>query len=99
MRLQRISFNHSDIPPSCCPPHVITRPESRAREQRLARRDLELGVFAATEQHGVGTTELVGWQKPAPSVADVDEDVLAKHRVEVLDDSVPAAVTALRAQR
>src|SRR3954453_7038699 len=28
MRLQRISFNHSDIPPSCCERHVITRLES-----------------------------------------------------------------------
>src|SRR4051794_1084953 len=99
MRLQRISFNHSDIPPSWCAPHVITRLESHAREQRLPTRDLELSVFAATEQHGIGATELVSRQKPAPAIPHVDEDVFAEPRVEVLDDSVPAPVAALRAQR
>src|SRR5919112_2559707 len=73
--------------------------EPRRREQRLATRDLELSVFATTEQHGVSAAEPVSRKEPAPSIAHVDEDVLAKPRIEVLDDPVPAPVAALRAQR
>src|SRR5437763_6770399 len=98
MRVQRISFNHSDIPPSVR--SAIVEPPLWAvlAQQRASWLDLVLRVLRASKSNLVASANGVRWDKPAAAVAHEDEDVIAARWVEPLHHTVPALVPSARAE-
>jgi hypothetical protein len=97
MRLQRISFGRSDIPPS------VKRDDCRGGllsvrvGQWRAWFDFELRVLRTTEHNLQTAFDRMGGDAPAPAISDEDEEEFAERRVEPLDQAAPALVAAARA--
>ncbi len=91
MRLQRIPFDRSGTPPGAA---QCTEPRLGDNGQRVIGLDLVFGVFRAAEPDARAAIDVLRRYEPAPSVADVDEDVVTLTRAEVLDQAGPALIAA-----
>ena len=76
MRLQRISFNHSDIPPSVRSAIVEPSLGPVVLKQRTPSSDLELRVFRAAKADRGRALDPVRGNEPAPSITYMDEEVV-----------------------
>jgi hypothetical protein len=96
MRLQRISFGRSDIPPRVKGDDCRAGVARRVVRHRTTSLDLKLGVFRTSQRHRCTTVESCGRDAPAAAVRDNGEQVVALGRVEALHEPVPALVSASR---
>src|SRR3954462_8904872 len=99
MRLQRISFGRSDIPPSQSGGDCRGALFVFAAGQRPPCFNLELGVLRPTERDVRIAAQRVRWDAPPTTVAHDHGQVVAALRIEALDEPVPALVTTPRAHR
>jgi hypothetical protein len=94
MRLQRISFGRSDIPPD------LGDDDCRGgRRDRVAPLDLELDVLRAAKPDSPAAAYPGRRDEPLASVPDQDEEVIEPGRVEALHQSTPTLIAAASAKR
>src|SRR5690349_3256506 len=108
VRLQRIPFDRSGIPPGALSLTSARRLRSlrqglgsrrRTRLKWLPRFDFVLRVLR-TSQHDCGSAaERSCRYVPAPAITNVHEQRVAPCRVETLDNAVRALIAAARAER
>ena len=94
MRLQRIPFDRSGIPPGRS---SLAFGQSLSRcptEERTAWLHLEFGIFRPTQSEEGARFEAMGWDEPPPAVAHMYEQPVASRRVEVFDDPAPTLIAA-----
>ena len=97
MRLQRISFGHSDIPPSW------SGGDCRGRELAAGSGrpglDLELGVLRPAEDDSSPALDCVSRNEPPPPIADDNEQTIAARASKPLHETAPALIAAASAHR
>src|SRR6478735_4686502 len=94
MRLQRISFSHSDIPPGLWRGDCRSPPLRRLDREWAARLNLEFAVLWPTNHDRRLALDPNRGNEPSPAIADLDEDEFAPGGVEALRDLVPALIAA-----
>jgi hypothetical protein len=94
MRLQRIPFDRSGIPPRRRGLDCRAALRSRRVRDRLASLDLVIGVFRAAEVQTRAASERLRGNEPPPSVPSQYEEVVASGGIQALDQAAPAPVAA-----
>jgi hypothetical protein len=97
MRLQRISFGRSDIPPRGRNPDSRVGSRLCTGGYGIPPLNLELRILRATELDAGSSIECRGGDEPAAPIADKDEQVIAARGIQPLDEAAPTLVATPRA--
>src|SRR3954451_10523502 len=97
MRLQRIPFDRSGIPPDVGTGDCRSPLRDRLETEGRPGLDLELAVFPAAEDDRGLTLHTRGWDEPSATIADMRKEKVTAVAVPAFRDLVPALVATARA--
>jgi hypothetical protein len=95
MRLQRISFGRSDIPPRVKLDDCRGVQVARCARDWIASLDLELRVLRPTQEDLSTAPQCARGNEPATPVSHEHEQVVAPRRIEAFDQPRPTLVPAV----